>query len=258
MSGIPFPFKRRIFPGCVPGSIFTFTFPSSVGISTESPNTASGKPMKVLYNRSFPSRTNSGCSISSINMMRSPFTPPRRAAFPFPLKDNCMPSATPAGIFKVITSSESWTPSPLQWEHFSLIILPSPSQVGQVDVVCMAPRMVFCTRVICPVPWQVEQVEKELPSFAPVPWQWVSATYFFTLIFFSTPVATSSRVIFTFTLRLVPRFTRLAERPPPPKPPKPPKLPKISPKCAKMSSILIPAPPKPPAPAPIPACPNWS
>src|SRR5664280_997942 len=41
-SGSPFPRRRRIFPGWVPGSIFIFTLLSTVGTSTCVPSTASG------------------------------------------------------------------------------------------------------------------------------------------------------------------------------------------------------------------------
>src|SRR3990167_4724909 len=44
-SGIPLLFNRRIFPLWVPGSMPIFAFPLKVGISTEVPMQASGKPM---------------------------------------------------------------------------------------------------------------------------------------------------------------------------------------------------------------------
>src|SRR5690554_1154312 len=105
--------------------------------------------------------------------------------------------------------------------------------------------MVFVTRLTEPVPEQVEQVWKEDLSFAPEPSQVLQTIFLFTLIFFSTPLAISSRVSFTLIRKLLPRITR---RPPPPRerdPPKklskglPPSPPKISPNWLKISSIFI-------------------
>ena len=63
-SPVPYPFtlgrpllrRRSTLPGWVPGSIFTFTLPSMVGISTVPPKAAVGKLSSKLYIRSFSSR----------------------------------------------------------------------------------------------------------------------------------------------------------------------------------------------------------
>src|SRR5690606_32781897 len=107
----------------------------------------------------------------SITINRSPLTPPRRAALPFPDMESCIPSATPAGIRIGITSSSRTMPSPLQWTHFRVIDFPSPLQVGQVEEVCICPRMVLVTLVTTPDPLQVGHVEREVPFSAPLPLQ---------------------------------------------------------------------------------------
>ena len=84
--------KRSTLPGCVPGSIFNFAFPSMVGTSTVAPKAACGTLSRRLYNRSFSSRINSGCGSSSIRINKSPLIPPCRAALPLPFMESCMPS----------------------------------------------------------------------------------------------------------------------------------------------------------------------
>jgi hypothetical protein len=64
--------------------------------------------------------------------------------------------------------------------------------------------MVLVTRLTAPCPPQVLQVEKEFLSFAPVPSQVVQTICLLTFIFFSTPLAISSKVNFTFIRKLVP------------------------------------------------------
>ena len=71
----------------------------------------------------------------------------------------------------VITSSPLTIPSPKQDLHLSVIVWPSPPQLGQTVVVCIWPSMVFCMRVTCPAPLHVEQVAKAEPFFAPLPLQ---------------------------------------------------------------------------------------
>jgi len=83
--------------------------------------------------------------------------------------------------------------------------------------------MVLVRRVTCPDPWQVEHVDMLEASAAPVPLHESQASYFVTFSFFSVPAAISSRVSFTFTLRLVPLLTLFPLLLPPPNPPKPPK-----------------------------------
>ena len=187
-------------------------------------------------------------------------------AFPLPFTVSCMPSPTPAGIFTSTTSSPYTMPSPEQCLHLFLMILPSPLQFGHTACVCIMPKMLCWVRVTLPVPWQFGQVSvPEFPS-APEPWQCSQVTYFFSLNFFSTPLAMSFRFILTFTRRSEPRNLRCCGRPPPPpnppnplNPPNPPPPPKMSPNIEKMSSMDMPCP-NPPAPAapPIPAWPNWS
>ena len=154
-----------------------------------------------------PSLFNDSCGISSIRIIKSPGTPPLGAAFPFPLMLSCMPSLTPAGILMLMVSSPRVTPSPLQVPHFAVIVVPSPLQVGQVLVVCIWPKMVLVTLLTAPLPPQVLQVEKEFLSFAPDPSQVLQRICLLTLIFFSIPLAISSKVSFTLIRRLVPLYT---------------------------------------------------
>src|SRR4030042_5401348 len=140
------------------------------------------------------------------------------------------------------------------------MVFPSPPHAGQVCVDCIWPRKVLVTWVTCPVPRQVAHVEYDEPFLAPVPSHEVQGIYLLTLIFFSTPWAISFRSTLTFTLRLLPFLVLAADLLLPPNPPKEPNAsPKISPKLAKISSMVIPPPPKPlPAPPETPACPKRS
>ena len=150
-----------------------------------------------------------------------------------------MPCSTPAGIS--ISRTASFFISPF-WSTPSgrfPTIWPVPWQVEQVDEVCIAPRMVLATLVICPVPLQVEQLVNSTPS---------AATSLLTLIFFFTPLTTSLKVNFNLTLRLEPFLLAGPLLPPPKPPPKAP--PKMSPKCSNISSIFIPPPPNPCPPIP--------
>ena len=81
---------------------------------------------------------------------------------------------------------------------------PSPPQVGQVVCVCICPRIVLAIRVTTPLPLHVSHVFDTLrSSFRPATVTIANkATYFFTLIFFSTPVAISFRFNFTFTRKI--------------------------------------------------------
>ena len=169
MEGSPLLRKRSTLPGCVPGSIFNFAFPSMVGTSTVAPKAACGTLNSRLYNRSFSSRINSGCGSSSIRINKSPLIPPCRAALPLPFMESCMPSATPAGILIVIISSSRTTPSPLHSVHFLTTILPSPPQVGQVVCVCICPRIVLAIRVTTPLPLHVSHVFTPSEPSAPLP-----------------------------------------------------------------------------------------
>src|SRR5690606_28242643 len=105
-----------------------------------------------------PSLLSVSCGTSSTTIIKSPGIPPRAAALPLPLIDNCMPSLTPAGILMVIVSSPLSNPSPLHVGHFAVITTPSPLQEGQVLVVCICPSMVLVTRRTDPEPPHVLQV----------------------------------------------------------------------------------------------------
>src|SRR5215213_6207453 len=122
-------------------------------------------------------------------MIRSPAMPPRSPALPRPLILSCMPSCTPAGMSICTVSSAYTLPSPLQFEHLAVMVVPSPLQAGQVVTVCICPRKVLVTFLTCPLPPQVEQVCTLPLSFAPLPLQVLQGTYFFTLIFLVTPFA---------------------------------------------------------------------
>src|SRR5215217_1647054 len=181
-------------------------------------------------------------------MIRSPGTPPLGAALPLPLMLSCMPSLTPAGILIEMVSSPLIVPSPWHELHFAVICCPLPLQVGQVEVVCICPSMVLVTLRTAPLPPHVLQVLTDDLSLAPVPSQVLQVICLFTLIFFSVPLAISSRVSFTLMRRLLPLATRL---PPPrcccPPPPKKlsnglPPLPKMSPNWLKISFMILPPP----------------
>src|SRR5687768_2890177 len=116
-----------------------------------------------------------------MRMIKSPGTPPRGAALPFPPMESCIPSLTPAGILIVIVSSSLTTPSPWQPLHFDVMVVPSPLHVGQVLVVCIWPRIVLVTRLTAPEPPQVLHVWKDDLSFAPLPSQVLQTTCLFTL-----------------------------------------------------------------------------
>src|SRR5690606_21015631 len=192
-----------------------------------------------------PSLLRLSWGISSMRMIRSPGTPPRGAAFPFPLMESCIPSLTPAGMLMLMVSSPRTKPSPWQAGHLAEISIPSPLQVGQVLVVCIWPRMVLVTLLTVPVPPHVRQLWKDDLSFAPLPSQVLQTTCLLTLIFFSDPLAISCRVSFTLIRRLDP----LATRRPPPRWPPPKKLsnglppPNMSPNWLNISSIFMPPPP---------------
>src|SRR5437868_4813735 len=103
------------------------------------------------------------------------------------------------------------------------MVEPSPLQVGQVLVVCIWPNMVFVTLRTAPEPPQVLQVWNDDRSLAPVPSHVLQTICLFTFIFFSVPLAISSRVSLTLIRRLLPRVTRRPPalppwRPPPKKP----------------------------------------
>src|SRR5690606_8161167 len=129
-----------------------------------------------------------------------------------------MPSLTPAGILIGITSSSITLPSPLQVWQVSVTIFPSPLQLGHVLLDTIWPSIVFTTFLTCPFPPHMVQVCKEVPFFAPFPLHVPQVTCLFTLIFFSTPLAISSR----FNLSLIRRFDPflLRDCPPPEPPPK--------------------------------------
>ncbi len=153
-----------------------------VGTSIEFPNAASAK---FTYNSKitlFPSLFSASCGISSIRISKSPAIPPCGAEFPLPVMDSCMPSATPAGIGTVSTSSLCSKPELSTPGGLLSTILPEPLQVAQVEAETICPSMVFTTFFTCPAPLQVWQVLKVTPS---------AATSLFTLIFFSTPLAIS-------------------------------------------------------------------
>src|SRR6187402_3136616 len=163
-----------------------------VGTSSCVPNTASVKEICRSKATLIPSRCNSLCGSSSISIIRSPGAPPLSPALPFPLRFNCMPSCTPAGISIEIASSPYTLPSPLHAGHLAVIVDPSPLQVGHVVTVCIWPMNVLVTLLTCPDPPQVPQVCTLPLSFAPLPLQVLQTTCFFTLIFFVTPLAISS------------------------------------------------------------------
>src|SRR5688572_8963825 len=118
-----------------------------------------------------------------------------------------MPSPTPAGILMEITSSPCIVPVPWQTLHLLAITWPSPWQVGQVEVVCIWPKIVLVTRRTCPEPLHVLHLLNADAFCAPVPLQPEHGTALLTFIFFSTPLEISASDSFTLMRRLLPRFT---------------------------------------------------
>ncbi len=168
-----------------------------------------------------------------------------------PLIFNCIPSSTPAGIWIGTTTSSRIRPCSSLPGARLVTDRPIPPHAGQVVTVCIWPRKVFWTRRTWPLPPHVEQVPYSLPF---------ARTNLVTLIFFSAPLATSSKLILSRTRKLLPftvRPPRCCPKPPKPPPPNPP--PKMSPNWEKMSSMFMPPPWKPPPPKPPGAlCPNRS
>ncbi len=121
---------------------------------------------------------------------------------PLPLRLNCIPSCTPAGISMVTVSSPYTRPSPLQVVHLLVIVVPSPLQVGQVVTVCICPKKVFCTFLTCPLPPQVPQVCTLFLSFAPLPLQVAHDTYFLNLYSFSGAFCHLLKIQFYFDSKI--------------------------------------------------------
>ena len=107
--------------------------------------------------------------------IKSPGTPPPGASFPLPCMLSCIPSSTPGGISISIIVSFFSNPEESTPGGLLAIICPDPLQLGQVEEVCIAPRIVLVTLLTCPVPLQVGQVENSTPF---------AATNLFTFIFF--------------------------------------------------------------------------
>src|SRR3954447_4403371 len=97
--GAPRPLTRSVFPSVAPDGILTRTVvPSGVGSSTCSPIAASANVTGTSMTRSSPLRVKSGLVVTRVTTKRSPGSPPRGAASPFPFTLMRVPSRTPAGI----------------------------------------------------------------------------------------------------------------------------------------------------------------
>src|SRR5512135_1628294 len=92
-------------------------------------------------------------------------------------------------------------PSPKQVVHGSLIMRPSPSQLGHVEILTNWPNMERDTCRISPAPLHWGHVVLLDPLRAPVPLQTSQRFCFRTFIFFSTPVAISSSERVSLTRR---------------------------------------------------------
>lgn len=79
------------------------------------------------------------------------------------------PSSIPAGILTDTLRVLFTRPLPLAVGTGSSTTVPSPRQLGQVDIWAKLPRMVFCTVRTCPVPLQFGQGLRLVPALAPEP-----------------------------------------------------------------------------------------
>src|SRR3989339_1873846 len=95
-------------------------------------------------------------------------------------------------------------PSPWQVEQGSRTTRPSPPHVGHVVILTNCPNIERETCRSSPVPSHCGHAELPVPVFAPDPLQASHFFCFFTLIFFSTPVAISSSVSASLTFRSAP------------------------------------------------------
>ena len=150
--------------------------------------------------------------------------PPAGAALPLPRRLSCMPSSTPAGM-SISTTVSSQRAMFVRVLRLGLDARPGPPQAGQVDAVCIWPRMLVTRRTDVPPHWR--QVVFHALGLDQAN------------LFLVTPSAISSRVSWTLMRRLDPFIDpgRLRHRRRPPAPPK------MSPNWLKMSSMFMPAPP---------------
>ena len=134
------------------------------------------------------------------------------------------PLATPRGTFTESVSVSETLPSPPQLLQLSRSVRPSPRHFGHTETLTNWPKIDCCTRRTCPRPWHWAQLTSPSP---PRPPQVAHGVRCLTRIFFSTPLATSSRVSFTRTCRSSPRVAEARpERPSPNRSSKPEPPPK--------------------------------
>ena len=107
--------------------------------------------------------------------------PPKAPGPPSPAKRICVPVSTPGGICTFFVTRFRSNPPPRQVWHGDEITSPRPSQVGQVVVCIICPRIVCRTCRTCPCPPQVEQRVGEVPGSAPEPLQREQAFFAFEL-----------------------------------------------------------------------------
>src|SRR6185295_3333765 len=100
-----------------------------------------------------------------MSQYRSPEGPPSREASPCPDTRIRVPFSIPAGIVTSISLFAPTSPSPLQVAQGDVIRVPAPPQEGQLD--CSMKKPAF--RPTTPRPAQVEQVDRDVPGFAPDP-----------------------------------------------------------------------------------------
>lgn len=120
-----------------------------------------------------------------------------RLAIPFPGIRSAMPSSIPGGIVTVKLSSCSTLPLPWHSGQGCSIMLPRPSQAGQMltrwNRICSFSFRVL--RVTRPVPLHAVQVFGATPPSVPVPWHARHETGRFSRTCSSPPLATRSRGI---------------------------------------------------------------
>src|SRR5258706_14469206 len=119
----------------------------------------------------------------------------------------------PAGIVSSISLLTRPSPAPLQPAQGDVILCPSPPHAGQVDCSMKKPAL----RATEPRPPQAEQVDLDVPGFAPDPLQVSQRSCRCSSMVFLVPRAASLKSSSNSTRRLAPRW---GPRRPPRLPPK--------------------------------------
>ena len=154
-------------------------------------------------------------SLSStlITTYKSPARTPCDPASPSLVTRSCVPSVTPAGIFRVSVFVFLRLPDPLHSLQVCFGLLPRPPHSEQTLTWVNMPKGVLRVLRSCPAPLHVLHVSSSL-SFAPVPSHASHCSSFSKRISFSVPNAASWKVISKSYLKSCPRRSLLREFPP--------------------------------------------